>query len=301
MWNRIAHRVFVAGNGRDQEKIAWPNQPYNTGTAIHWTRNEFTFEKWSKKLGQYDVAAFEGSIDEARREADRLLWIGDELWVETPPLVYEVGHYAYEQKAILLYDHHDYRSRGDFLTKEFCVQLAFLPDWLDHNLDRQYFPLTAKMDALSYAMEANRRLPRGRDTVFDATKGMEGLNVADPLLDFDADAYSLNRTAMLMAGDVSVNIARNQDNSRGLTTSHHAAIDEATAEIAAIGWNPSEWSAGHLAGDIVEAWRVTGRPQGWSQFPSNRTNFAGMVCERTLDMMDNVPVTVHTARQANIP
>ncbi|MCV9965029.1 hypothetical protein OIU34_24335 [Pararhizobium sp. BT-229] len=301
MWNRIAHRVYVAGNGREQERIAWPNQPFNTGTARHWTRNEFTFEKWSKKLGQYDVDGFERSVEEARREAERLLWIGDELWVETPPLVYEVGHYAFERNPNFLYDHQDYRSGGGGLTKEFCVQLAFLPDWLDHNLDRQYFPLSAKADALSYAMEANRRLVRRTDIVHDATKDMAGLDVADPLLDFDPDAYSLSRAAMLMAGDVSVNIAKYPDNSRGLTTSHHAAIEEAKDYIATIGWNTSEWAAAHLAGDVVDAWQVTRRPPGWSQFPSNRTNFANMICERAIDQLDTVPVMIPTARRGFAP
>lgn len=301
MWNRIAHRVFVAGNGREQERIAWPNQPYNTGTARHWTRNDFTFEKWSKKLGQYDVAAFERSVEEARRETERLLWIGDELWLETPPLVYEVGHCAFERNPHFLYDHQDYRSSGSGLTKEFCVQLAFLPDWLDHNLDRQYFPLSAKMDALSYAMEANRRLIKGTDVVHDTTKDMAGLDVADPLFDFDPDSYALNRAAMLMAGDVSVNIAKYPDNSRGLSTSHHDAIDEAKAQIDLIGWNPAEWSAAHLAGDVVEAWQKAGQPQGWSQFPSNRRNFANMICERAMDQLDTVPVMIQTTRPGFAP
>jgi hypothetical protein len=296
MWNRIAHRVFVAGNGREQEKIAWPNAPFTLATHRYWTRNDFSFEKCSKKLDQYDVDGFEKSVDEARREADRLLWIGDELWIETPPLVYEVGHYSYERNPNFLCDHQDYRSSGSGLTRKFCIQLAFLPDWLDLNLDRQYFPLSAKEDAFSYAVDANSRLVKETCSVLDTTKDLLGLGVTDPLLDFDADSYALNRIAMLMAGDVSAKIAKKPDDSRGLTSAHHTAIEEAKIQVASLGWNPSEWSAAHLAGEVVDAWQIARQPQGWAQFPSNRKNFANLACERALGQLDAVPIIVPTKR-----
>ncbi|MDW9479071.1 hypothetical protein GOB57_10385 [Sinorhizobium meliloti] len=300
LWNRIAHRVYVDGNGREKEKIAWPNAPFSTGTA-HWTRNSLHFEKWSRKLSHIAQEEFQRAVDEAEKEADRLLWIGDELWLETPPLVYEVGHYARSGDDNILYDHQDFRARMRNKSVAFCVQLAFLPDWLDHNLDRQYFPLSKKDEALSYAGEANSRLRKGSDAVFDVTGGIPGLDVEDDLLEFDHTAYSLSRTSMLLAGDLSVNIANRPDSSRGLTVAHHEAIDEATREIAALGWNPSSWAAAHLAGDMVEAWQRMGLPQGWSQFPSNRTNFANLVCERTMDLFDTVPVMIRTTGQGHTP
>ncbi|MNL79898.1 hypothetical protein D3C87_2066020 [compost metagenome] len=68
-----------------------------------------------------------------------------------------------------------------------------------------------------------------------------------------------------------------------------------------IGWNPAEWSAAHLAGDVVEAWQKAGQPQGWSQFPSNRRNFANMICERAMDQLDTVPVMIPTRTQGFAP
>lgn len=296
LWNRIAHRVYINANGRDGERIAWPNAPFNTGTS-HWTRNELSFEKWSKKLAYMAEDEFGKTLDEAEREADRLLWIGDELWVETPPLVYEVGRYFHSGDVNGLYDHQDFGTRRTRKEATFCVQLAFLPEWLDHNLDRQYFPLSSKGEALSYAVEANRHLTKSPATVLDVTRDIQGLGIQDDLLEFDHTAYSLSRTAMLMGGDLSVNLANRPDSSRGLTAAHHDAIEEIRAEIANLRWNPSSWPAAHLAGDIVEAWQRVGQPQGWSQFPSNRTNFANLICERALDQFDAIPVLIKTNRQ----
>lgn len=277
LWNRIAHRVYINANGREGEKYAWPNAPFNAGTA-HWTRNEFTFEKWSKKLESKAGDEFDKALDEAQREVDRLLWIGDELWIETTPLVYEVGHYP------------------DNNNGRFDLQLAFLPDWLDLNLDRQYFPLSAKDEALAYAVQANARL-KGR-AAGDYTGRIN--NLGAEVLEFDHVAYSLNRTALLMGGDISVNIANRPDNTRGLTEAQLDAIDEARAEIANIGWNPSSWAGAHLAPDIVEAWQRV-RPQGWTQFTSNRTNFSNLMCERALDLFDAIPVMIKTNRQEPTP
>ncbi|MCZ7861237.1 hypothetical protein O9X98_07425 [Agrobacterium salinitolerans] len=273
LWNRIAHRVYVNANGREGEKHAWPNAPFNAGTA-HWNRNEFTFEKWSKKLGSMAGDEFDKALDEAEREADRLLWIGDELWVETPPLAYEVGYYA------------------DNNNQRFDLELAFLPDWLDLNLDRQYFPLSAKDEALAYAAQANALIKEREARDYTGRIKQIGAEV----LEFDHVAYSLNRTALLMGGDLSVNIANKPDNARGLTGTHLDAINEARAEIANIGWNPSSWAVNHLAPDIVEAWQRI-RPHGWTQFTSNRTNFSNLICERALDQFDAIPVIIKTNRQ----
>jgi hypothetical protein len=278
LWNRISHRVYVNANGRDGEKHAWPNAPFNTGLA-HWTRNEFTFEKWSKKLGAMDRDEFEKTLYEAEREADRLLWIGDDLWVETPPLVLEVAHYR---------EHNN---------EAFDMQLAFLPDWLDLNLDRQYFPLSAKDEALDYARQANSRLKGKRTVDYSGQITQE----VDEILEFDHVAYSLNRTALLMGGDLSVNLANKPDNTRGLTESHIDSIKEARAAIASLPWKPSTWAAAHLAGDIVEAWQRVGRPQGWTHFTPNRTNFANFICERALEQLDTVPVMINTNRLGPTP
>ncbi|MBY3433473.1 hypothetical protein HFN89_04865 [Rhizobium laguerreae] len=278
LWNRIAHRVYVNANGREGERHAWPNAPINTGTK-NWTRNEFMYEQWSRKLGSIAGDEFQRALNEAEREADRLLWIGHELWLETPPPAYEVGH------------DRGYRDQG------FNLELAFLPDWLDHNLDRQYFPLSAREEAIAYAAQANARL--------DGKIAVEYTNIGGvgdrTLLEFDHAAYSLNRTALLMGGDIAVNISNKPDNTRGLTGTHHDAIDAVRAEIGTIGWNPSSWGAAHLAGDIVEAWQRVGKPQGWTQFTPNRTNFANLIIERTLDQLDCVPVMINTNRQVATP
>jgi hypothetical protein len=293
LWNRIAHRVYIAGNGRQSEKIAWPNQPFNTGTALHWTRNEFTFERWSKKLGEIAQAEFDGSVAEALTEADRLLWIGNELWLETPPLAYAVG-VDNEVGGIS-----GRREGGP--APQIAVDLTFLPDWLDHDLDRQYFPLSAKHEAMSYAGEVSKRFNKGASGIFDGTFGIEGLLGSDNLLQFDHAAYSVSRTTMLLAADIAVSIANKPDNSRGLTTSHHVAIEEAISAVKSLRWNPTSWVGDLDAGEIVEAWQRVGRPQGWSQFPPNRTNFANLICERTLDLLDTVPIMIHTSKQRFTP
>ncbi|MCS4089455.1 hypothetical protein [Rhizobium sp. BK176] len=271
LWNRIAHRVYVNANGRTGEGYAWPNAPFNMGHAT-WDRNEFTYEKWSKKIGSFAADEFQNSLNEAEREIDRLLWIGDELWIETPPLAYQVGY------------------NGD----DFDVRLAFLPDWLDLNLDRQYFPLADKTEALVYAEQANARL-KGRRTV-DHTKMIER-RTDNALLEFDHVAYALNRAALLMGGDVAVNIHNKPDNTRRMTEVHHDAIDEVRAEIGRIGWNPSSWHVAHLAGDIAEAWQRAGKPQGWTHFTSNRTNFSHLTIERVNEQIDYLPIMIDTNRQ----
>lgn len=271
LWNRIAHRVYLNANGRTGEGYAWPNAPFNMGLAT-WTRNEFTYEKWSKKLGTFAADEFQQSLNEAEREVDRLLWIGDELWIETPPLAYQVGYNG----------------------EDFDVRLAFLPDWLDLDLDRQYFPLVDKEEALVYAEQANFRL-KGRRTA-DHANVIE--HVADKtLLEFDHVSYALNRAALLMGGDVAVNIHNKPDNTRGLTGAHHDAIDEVRAEIGKIGWGQASWSVAHLAGDIAEAWQRVGKPQGWTQFTSNRTNFSHLTIERVNEQLDYLPVMINTNRQ----
>jgi hypothetical protein len=271
LWNRIAHRVYLNANGRTGEGYAWPNAPYNMGLA-NWDRNEFTYEKWSKKIGSFAAEELQRSLDEAEREIDRLLWIGDELWVETPPPALQV------------------RFNGE----DFDIRLAFLPEWLDLNLDHQYFPLSQKDEAFAYADRANSRL-KGRRTIDHSDEIERTAN--DALLEFDHAAYALNRAALLMGGDVAVNIHNKPDNTRRMTQVHHDAIDEVRAEIGRIGWNPSSWGAAHLAGEVAEAWQLAGKPQGWTQFTSNRTNFANLIIDRVNEQLDCLPVVINTKRQ----
>lgn len=287
--NRIAHRLYLEGCGKEKEANAWPAIP------VRWTaRNGCNFEFYfPRKLTDIDEQEFEAGLDEIAKEADRLLLIDDELWLETPPPVYEVGLYTFSQ-SIFCYDYLDFRSNEKGLRRNFSVQLAFLPDWLDVCLDRQYFPLSAKDDAVEYALRANAWVEQYRDElkcpIRDLTEDIDGLDAQDTILNFDQAAYSTNRAAMLLAGDVSVSLMRKPELAEKLSVTHRNAVSEACATVASMGWNPNDWAANEYAADVVDAWTRTGRKRGWTQLPANRDDFAALACERTLELSDTMPI-----------
>lgn len=301
LWNRIAHRLYIDGAGREKEAYAWPNAPFNLSLALRWNRNDFKFENYLSRMTNIDADEFSEGVAQIVNEADRLLCIDDELWLETPPLVYEVGHGLRSSSGHIACDYNDLRSKDGDLNANITIQLAYLPDWLDTNLDRQYFPLSARDKAVEYAAAANPHLiGYASRRVIDHTRDipLSGLSDNAGLLEFDHAAYSLNRTTMLLAGDLTKSLKLKPNLNLELTDVHQTAIATAADQARRLGWRSSDWSpVHHDAATVVDAWSRTGRGKGWAQLPVNRSAFAELLCQRTLELFDEMPVMVPTGNR----
>lgn len=281
MWNRLAHRLHAAG-GRTKEEYAWPPAPYSNSASYRWTRNEYLFENYIDRAGQIDASQFGASQAEIAAEGEKLIVIDDYIHVETTPLAWCVGVRVGKPYV------------GVYVT------LAHLPEWLDADLDRQYFPISQKQEALNYAESLDATI---------RTKFNSGIETADERFDtamvdmgsleFDHQSYSLNRSVMLMASDV-MSAKRNSQDIAAIVDAacpgSNADLEEASNAAVNLGVRIEDWrDVGHCADNVVEAWTATKFKKGWIALPSVRSAFARLACERTLSVAADMPINLHVA------
>lgn len=277
MWNRIAHRLFVQG-GRKKEEYAWPPGPFSQSHGMRWTRNDLKYEDYTRKTGPIDEAMFEACRDEHRAEADKLLVIGGDVYVRTPPMAHIVGSVV----------------NGSYVGVR--IEMGFLPEWLDANLERQYFPLGMKAEAAEYAEILHRKLKGDYKSGVAQVSGRE-LDEALPALsefDFDHRAYTVNRNIMLLATDVTKVLNEKTELAQLLDAGTAASLAEVSEAALDLGTEIEGWKdvADH-ADDVISAWRTTGRRPGWSNIPSVRSQLGEMICERTLGLAAEMPISLN--------
>ncbi|MDW9479072.1 hypothetical protein GOB57_10390 [Sinorhizobium meliloti] len=266
--NHLCHRLYLEGNNRDKELEAWPFIPVIKGFAgRRTTRNSFLFEDIERKLKDIDGDEFAKGRAEHDLEAAKLLLVDGELWIETPPPAIAVKVEGYASSARMV------------------MELTHLPDWLDGDLDRQYFPLSEHEKALEYAAKATKLTATGTEPFEDYSFEREIAIHDSRLLSFDAEGYSCTRTSLILGGDVArwltytegLREKVGEDRARSVLLARDMAMD--------IGTDISGWpDMTDLVHDITEAWKITGRKPGWANIPQNRHAFGTMICERAADV-----------------
>ncbi|MCZ7861235.1 hypothetical protein O9X98_07415 [Agrobacterium salinitolerans] len=266
--NHICHRLYLEGDNRNKELEAWPFIPVITGFAGRRTsRNSFLFEDLERKLKDIDGEDFAKGRAEHVAEAAKLLVVDGDLWIETPPPAIAV------------------KVDGYGSTARMVMELTHLPDWLDGNLDRQYFPLSEHEKALEYAARATKLTASGTEPLEDYTFEREIISSDSHLLSFDAENYSCTRTALVLGGDVARWLTYTEGLAEKVGGERARSVFLARDMAKAIGTDISEWpDMTDLIHDVTEAWKLTGRKPGWATIPQNRHAFGTMICERAADV-----------------
>lgn len=263
--NIICHRLYLEGDGRKKEEEAWPHLPVIDATRL--TRSQFRYEDIEPKLSDIDGDDFATGRAEHAAEASKLLVVDGDLWIETPPPAITV-HLA------------GYGTSGRMV-----LELAHLPDWLDSNLDYQYFPLSAHREALAYAEMTTPLTATGTQPFEDHSEEAATQIEDTPLLSFDHEGYSSKRTTMILAGDVARWITKNPELHDKIGVSRANSVMLARDAAHEIGTDISAWpDVSDLVHDVTEAWKLTGRKPGWATIPQNRHAFGTMICERAVEM-----------------
>lgn len=265
--NHLSHRLYLEGDNRAKELEAWPFIPVITGMrGRRVSRNEFRFEDLVGKLADIDGIEFAKGRAEHAAEAAKLLVVEGDLWIETPPPAIGVS------------------MQGHASTARMVMELMHLPNWLDADLDRQYFPLSDHAAALEYAERATKLTYTGTEPFEDYTHERPFTAEASHLLSFDGDGYSCTRTTLILGGDVArwITYTEGMAEKVGDDRARSALLARDTAK--AIGTDISQWpDMSDLAHDVTEAWKMTGRKPGWANIPANRHAFGTMICERAAD------------------
>ena len=266
--NHICHRLYLEGDNRDKELEAWPFIPVITGfKGRRTTRNSFLFEDLERKLKDIDGDEFARGRAEHAAEAAKLLLVDGDLWIETPPPAIAV------------------KVEGYASTARMVMELTHLPDWLDGNLDRQYFPLSEHEKALDYAARATKLTATGTEPFEDYTFEREISSQDSHLLSFDAEGYSCTRTALVFGGDVARWLTYTEGLVEKVGEERARSVFLARDMAKNIGTDISEWpDMTDLVHDVTEAWKLTGRKPGWATIPQDRHAFGTMICERASDV-----------------
>lgn len=272
--NLVAFRTYVEAGvkGVDQDGI-WPYQPTGRGRY----REEFHYEQLERRLVEIDGASFTKAREEHVREGERLLVVDGVYWIETPPPVIMVS------------------LEGTRTTERASLQLVHLPDWIDRDLSRQYFPLTRHEEALEWAMKLNHLRSHGHDPLEDYSREMEVSSTDHPLLDFDHAGHSVRRTAFVLASDAArwldTDGAANVKAGQKAVDTAYRVRDMAVACGTDMSDRPD---VADMVPDIVKAWKATARKPGWAVIPTNRLNLGNAICERAEEMAADMPISVDT-------
>lgn len=286
MTNRIAHRLYASG-GRTKEEYAWPPAPYQNTPSHRWTRNAFRFEELYARTGPIDEAMFDTCRAEHALEAEKLLVIDGAVYVRTPPLAWTVASKA-----------------SNPWTVGVEVGVAFLPEWLDADLDRQYFPLSMREEADAYADTLLRVLKAQEKSGIRNAHIDRGL--ADRLpdmaaFDFDQAHYAVNRHVMLMASDIAMAIDGEANDGPRTDAGLAARMGHETVErvicsaraAIAIGPEIDRWAdVTDNVEAVIAAWRVSGRKAAWANIPSQRSKVGEMLCERISAAAAEMPISL---------
>lgn len=270
--NLAYYRLYLHGGEKARETMLWPGltPEYRSYQGGPKSRNEFTFQGLEGKIRDIDADQFNAGREEHATEADRLIAIDGSYWIETTPPTICVTH-------------------GGRMS----IELAHLPNWLDHDLGRQYFPMTARDEALDYARRAQAITERSDEPLRDFTEWTDFRFEDSPLFSFDHDAYSVKRTAFLLGGDIARAMAGNPALEEKIGTTKARAVLSAREASRACGADYRTWpDAADLVHDVTDAWKMTGRKPGWAVIPPKRHEFGTLICERATTMADELPISV---------
>lgn len=275
--NHVYHRLFIQFGERPRETSLYPvvsNNVFHRGAT---SRNSCLYEKIEKRLQDVDGSAFQSGVDEATSEAGKLLMAGNDLWVETPPPALSA-------------------ESDDAHRSPLNIRITFLPDWLDPDLGRQYFPLDATGEAVEYLNSMRPLVDRSlyAENIPSAVSSFTH-DAACNLLRFDHVAYSQQRTGLLMGGDLARAIDAHPEKADTVTAASRAAAMKARELATACGTAWRDWpDVDDIVCDVTEGWLEAKRPLGAAYIPDGRHAFGSFVCRRAAELADARPITVDT-------
>lgn len=266
------YRLYLDGGEKARETMLWPalTPEYRSHQGGPMNRNEFTFQGLQTKIRDIDADQFQEGRNQHAAEADRLIVVDGSYWIETTPPALCVGHVG-----------------------RMVVELSHLPNWLDHDLGRQYFPMTAMEEALEYARRAQGLTEYKYRPIHDLVASSDVSFEDNPLFSFDHAAYSVKRTTFLLGGDLARAMAGNPSLEESMGPTRARAVLQARSAARSCGTDYRAWpDAADLVHDVTEAWIMTGRKPGWAEIPKKRHEFGTMICERAAAMTDALPIVV---------
>jgi hypothetical protein len=271
--NLIYYRLFLDGGGKARETVLWPPLvPSYSGERGFRSRTEFTFQGLESKLRDIDSDQLYSGRDLHAVEFSKLILIDGDYWIETTP------------PAICI-------SNGGWKAS-----FAHLPNWLDNDLGRQYFPFDERADAIDYAKRTQQIRARSSDTAKDFSEWMSFVSEENPLFEFDHNAYSAKRTTMLLGGDMARVLAANPELAEKVGSGLTASVNLARDAARECGPDWRAWAdTTALTHDVTEAWKMTGRKPGWAEIPAKRHEFGTLICDRATAMVDAMPISVAPA------
>ncbi len=274
--NWAYHRLFLNGEGKARETMLWPPLiPDYSGGSGYRNRNQFTYQELEGKLRDVDAEQYHRGRAEHAVQADRLLIIGGSYWIETTP------------PAICV------EPIGNGWIH---VGFAHVPDWLDTDLGRQFFPLTAREEALDYARRAQTITENPNGEPRDYTDRADFEFDGGPAFEFDFKSYSVKRTTLILGGDMARVLSNHPDLEQKVGETRARSVYLARDAAKACSTDYQEWpDVSDLVHDVTEAWKITGRKPGWATIPAKRHGFGTLICERAFSMVDELPVAVPTA------
>lgn len=281
--NHIYHRLFLDIGDKPRETSLYPdisNDAFHRGAK---SRNTCLYEKIENRLHDVDGETFEKGVSEAKSEANKLLIVGNELWTETPPPALSA-------------------ESEDIYGSRLSIRITFLPDWFDPDLGRQYFPLDAADEAID-CLNSMRTL-MGRNAYTDSLPRVVPAfsHEQGGLFNFDHVAYSQQRTALLLGGDLARAIDNSPSKFNAVSAASRAAAETARRLAATCGTEWQDWpDVDDIVCDITEGWLAASRPMGAAYVPDPRHAFGTFICQRAAELSDTRPIALNTHVAGNVP
>ncbi len=248
---------------------AWPGGQGNIARDRARTATEFPLIAPSTE--DIDAELVEISHRRIETQIDKLLVIGDDLWVESRPPSWRVS------------------VVGNHVT----IDLATVIEGFDPVLYRRHFPIDRLDEARAYARQCATTRP-SEDIEYTVSEYVVDYEAHLPeLMDFDADGEELSRLGYALAFESMRYGRRNHgwwgNTAEGLKGSLSAAYEETMATDYLRG------QAGDVAQyieDLCTVWKRFNRPAGWCEIGPARGRFGDMLIKRVRALAENAPITL---------
>lgn len=276
--NLVAFRAYASISGRVDE-TTWPYQAALRGNGENRTRDKFVYEELLGRLAEIDATSFASAIAEQETEAQKLLLVDGDYWIETTP------------PAIMV------SMEGTGRTARAVLQIVHLPNWIDRDLSKQYFPFDRHGEALEWARQMNNcREGHATDALEDFSGEALAHGLDHPLMTFDFEAHAVRRATYVLATDACRWL--NRDGVANVKAGPDAVRAAYAVRDMAIGCGTDmgEWpDVADVVPDITSAWKSTSRKPGWAVLPQNRFWFGNLICANAEKMAADLPIYLATA------
>lgn len=278
MWQR---RCLHIEDGDGQH--VWPNSipcpPGEENFSMDGSRNFVTFEDVLNKLPHYDHLQYERCLEMYPHHLERFVLADGELWVRTPPPVYNVQPYYETQKTSVV------------------VSMELAPDYHRTSMSIMNFPLHLRDEAIDYAQhllmtEGEKKELAGN--LYDLSVDYD-ISTDDTAMAYDHREEELRRVSCAMSMEAHRFISRNPEwAEKRLTASAIDMVRESFTQVRATNYVIGEFGdASHWLANNAEVWKKSGRRGSVYSFGRTKSGTDHMLdramrieADRTIDLGD---------------